>query len=130
MTSAREAVAKAYQAVAASFQRGDADTIASLYTDDAELFIPGAPVIEGKRAIRDAWSGIVGRGGNRVEIDVREVQESGDMAFDTGHFTATDPDGSILNAGKWIVIWKRDASGAWSIHRDFMHWDTPPGATR
>ena len=125
MTSAREAVAKAYQAVAASFQRGDADAIASLYTDDAELFVPGAPVIEGKRAIRDAWSGIVGRGGNRVAIDVREVQESGDMAFDTGHFTATDPDGSTLNTGKWIVIWKRDASGAWSIHRDFMHWDTP-----
>ena len=93
-------------------------------------FVPGAPVIQGKRAIRDAWTGIVGTGGNRVKIDVREVQESGDMAFDTGHFTATDPDGSILNAGKWIVIWKRDASGAWSIHRDFMHWDTPPAATR
>jgi hypothetical protein len=43
MTSAREAVTKAYQAVAASFQRGDADTIASLYTDDAELSVPGAP---------------------------------------------------------------------------------------
>jgi uncharacterized protein (TIGR02246 family) len=98
---------KAYQAVAASFQRGDADTIAALYTDDAELFVPGAPVIQGKRAIRDAWNGIFGTGGNRVAIDVREVQESGDIAFDTGHFTATGPDGSILNTGKWIVIWKR-----------------------
>jgi hypothetical protein len=50
--SAREAVAKAYPAVAASFQRDDADTIARRYTDDAELFIPGAPVIEGKEAMR------------------------------------------------------------------------------
>ena len=89
MTSAREAVAKAYQAVAASFQRGDADTIASLYTDDAELFIPGAPVIEGKRAIRDAWSGIVGRGGNRVAIDVREVQETPDTSLQSTRTVAS-----------------------------------------
>src|SRR3954452_11492475 len=100
MMSAREAVATAYRGVAASFQRGDAATIATMYTDHAELFVPGAPVIQGKRAIRDAWSGIVGTGGNRVEIDGREGHEGGDIAFDTGHFTATGPDGSILNTGK------------------------------
>src|SRR5262249_21230229 len=89
ITSAREAVANAYQTVARSFQRGDADTIAELYTDDAELFVPGVPVISGQDAIREAWKGIVGAGGNTVRVDVREVQESGELAYDTGHFTAT-----------------------------------------
>ena len=126
MMSARQAVTNAYEAVAASFQRGDADSIAALYTDDAELFVPGVPVIQGKSAIREAWRGIVGSGGNSVRIDIREVQESRDIAFDSGHFTATAADGTVLNTGKWIVIWKRNASGAWRIHRDFMHWDIPP----
>jgi ketosteroid isomerase-like protein len=51
------------------------------------------------------------------------------MAFDSGHFTAAAPDGSVLNTGKWIVIWKRDSRGAWKIHRDLMHWDMPPAAS-
>jgi uncharacterized protein (TIGR02246 family) len=119
-------VAKAYQTVSESFQRGNADTIAELYTDDAELFVPGVPVISGRNAIREAWKGIVAGGGNTVRVDVREVQESGELAYDTGHFTATGPDGNILNTGKWIVIWKRASSGEWRIHRDFMHWDIPP----
>jgi|GraSoiStandDraft_41_1057321.scaffolds.fasta_scaffold2367061_1 uncharacterized protein (TIGR02246 family) len=126
MRSARETVANEYRSLAKAFHDGDAATIAELYTDDAELFIPGAPVIEGKDAIHGAWKNIVGSGGNTVTIDVREVQESGDLAYDTGRFTATGPDGSILNTGKWIVIWQRQASGDWKVHRDFFHWDTPP----
>jgi uncharacterized protein (TIGR02246 family) len=128
MATARETVMKAYEAVASAFQRGDADSIAQLYTDDAEFFVPGIPVIQGKRAILETWRRIVGPGGSSVKIDTREVEESGDMAFDTGHFTATAPDGTVLNTGKWIVIWRRDSNGAWMIQRDFMHWDIPPAA--
>jgi uncharacterized protein (TIGR02246 family) len=126
MMSAREVVAKEYEVMAAAFERGDADSIADMYTDDAEMFVPGVPVMVGKTAIHETWRSIVGNGGNRVAIDVREVQESGDLAYDTGRFAATAPDGSLLNTGKWIVIWKRESSGAWKVHRDFMHWDTAP----
>jgi ketosteroid isomerase-like protein len=126
MMSAREAVENDYKALAEAFYRGDADTISRMYTENAELFVPGAPIIEGRQAILDAWKTIVGSGGDTVSIDVREVQESGDWAYDTGRFTARAPDGSILNVGKWIVIWNRQPSGEWRIHRDFMHWDIPP----
>ena len=90
--------------------------------------MPGAPVIEGKDAIREVWRTIVGSGGNTVSVDLREVQESGDMVYDSGQFTARAPDGGILNTGKWIVIWKRQSNGEWKIQRDFMHWDIPPTA--
>jgi ketosteroid isomerase-like protein len=126
MTSAREAVENGYKSVAEAFHTGDADAISRMYTAEAELFFPGTPIIEGRRAIHEAWKSIVGSGGNTLSVDVREVQESGDWAYDTGRFTASAPDGSILNAGKWIVIWKRQSSGEWKIHRDFMHWDVPP----
>jgi uncharacterized protein (TIGR02246 family) len=124
--SASEVIAKEYGTMAAAFERGDADSIAEMYTDDAEMFVPGVPVILGKTAIRETWRSIVGAGGNRVAIDVREVQESGDLAYDTGRFTATAADGSVLNMGKWMVIWKRESRGGWKVHRDFMHWDTAP----
>src|SRR5436190_6012338 len=118
MTSARDAVENDYKTLEEAFHKGDVDTISRMYSDDAELFIPGAPVLEGRRAIHEAWEKIVGSGGNTLRTVVREVQESNDLAFDTGQFTATAPNGSLLNAGKWIVIWKRQSSGEWKIHRD------------
>ena len=129
MTSAREAVEKDYKAVEEAFRRGQAEAISRMYTEDAELFIPGAPVFEGRRAIHEVWEKIVGSGGNTLRTVVREVREGGDLAYDTGQFTATAPNGSVLNAGKWIVIWQRQSSGDWKIHRDFMHWDIPPAET-
>jgi len=129
MASARETVERSYGAVDDAFHKGDAASISLMYTDDAELFIPGAPVLQGRHAIHDTWKTIVGSGGNTLHSVVREVQESGDLAYDTGNFTASAPNGKVLNAGKWIVVWKRQSTGEWKIHRDFMHWDIPPSET-
>lgn len=51
MTSTRETVETSYKAVEEAFHKGDADPISLMYTDDAELFIPGAPVLQGRQAI-------------------------------------------------------------------------------
>ena len=129
ITSVREAVEKDYKAVEEAFHEGNADAISRMYTEDAKLFMPGAPVLAGRRAIHEAWKKIVGSGGNMLRTVVSEVRESGDLAYDTGQFTATAPNGSVLNSGKWIVIWERQSTGEWKIHRDFMHWDIPPAET-
>jgi len=126
MMSAREAAERDYKALEEAFLRGNVDPISLMYTEDAELFLPGAPVVEGRQAIREVWSSIVGPGGNSIRTELRDVQESGDLAYDTGRFTANAPDGSVLNSGKWIVIRRRQSNGEWKIHRDFFHWDIPP----
>jgi len=97
-----------------------------MYTEDAELLIPEAPAIRGRKAIAQVWKGIVGSGGNTVRVNIGEVQESGDWAYEVGTFTASAPDGNVLNAGKYIVIWKRQPAGEWKTHRDIFNWDIPP----
>jgi ketosteroid isomerase-like protein len=126
MMIAREAVERDYEALEEAYHKGDADTISLMYEEDAELFFPGAPVLEGRPAIREAWRRIIGSGGNTVRADIREVQELGEWADDTGRFTARAPDGRVLADGKWISIRRRQSSGEWKIHRDFFHWDVPP----
>jgi ketosteroid isomerase-like protein len=74
------------------------------------------------------WKGIIGTGGNRVRIEVREVQDNGDWAFDIGSFTATAPNGDVLNSGKYLVIWKRVSGEGWKTFRDIFNWDVPPRA--
>ena len=127
MRTAREAIVEAYKTFERGFFSGDADTLAQIYTDDAEWLLPEMPIVRGREAIAEAWKGVIGPGGNSIRVDVGEVVENGDWAYEVGSFTASAPDGSVLNAGKYIVIWQRQANGAWKTHRDIFNWDIPPG---
>jgi uncharacterized protein (TIGR02246 family) len=130
MRSAHDVIVEAYKVMENAFLRGDSHAVSEMYAEDAEWLVPGAPPIRGRAAIAEAWKGVIGSGGNRVRVDVREVQESGDLAFDVGAFTTTAPDGTTLNAGKYIVVWKREPGGAWKTYRDIFHWDiVPEGAS-
>lgn len=124
--SAREAIPAKYKAMETAFHRGDADAIASMYTDDAEWYVPDAPVLKGRLAIAQAWKANVGAGGNRLRVDVAEVEETGDRAHEVGRFTISAPDGAVLSAGKYIVIWARQSDGEWKTYRDIFNWDIPP----
>ena len=129
MTKIREAIAEGYKAFEEAFYRGDANTMSQMYTEDAEWLIPEAPIVRGREAIAQAWKGVIGSGGNTVRVDTGEVQEFGDLAYEVGTFTARTPDGNVLNAGKYIVIWKQQSTGEWKTHRDIFNWDIPPGQT-
>jgi ketosteroid isomerase-like protein len=122
---AREAIAEGYRKFEDAFHKGDADAVSEMYTHDAELLIPEAPIISGRAAITQVWKTIIGPGGNTIRVDMGEVQETGDWAYEVGAFTASAPDGQILNAGKYIVIWRQGPAG-WKIHRDIFNWDIPP----
>ena len=121
MTTAREAIAEAYKAFEEAFYKGEADTISRMYTDDAELLVPEVPVVRGRDAIRQVWVGILGSGGNTVRVDIREVEESGDWAYEVGTFEARAQNRDVLYAGKYVVIWKRQSDGTRRIHRDIFN---------
>jgi len=74
---ARESIDAAYRRFEDAFHRGDANAIASIYTDDAEWLVPDAPAIKGRAAIAAAWKQNVGDGGNRLTIEVIEPRYSG-----------------------------------------------------
>jgi ketosteroid isomerase-like protein len=126
---AHQAIAKGYEAFQEAYHRGDSDAISRMYTEDAELLVPETPTIRGREAIAQAWKHILGSGGNNVRVDIGEVQETADWAYEVGRFTASAPHGSLLNAGKYIVIWKRHSTGEWKIHRDIFNADIPIAQT-
>ncbi len=116
---AREAIADGYKRFEDAFRMGDADAIGEMYTHDAALLIPKSPNHQrqsgdhaGLENHRWAWRQCHRRG-------MGEVQETGDWAYEVGAFTASAPDGQILNAGKYIVIWRRGPAG-WKIHPAFQ----------
>jgi ketosteroid isomerase-like protein len=129
MTTAREDIERAYRAFEEAYYRGEADTISRMYTEEAELLVPELPIVKGRDAIGQVWATILGPGGNRVRVSVNEIEESLDWAYDIGTFRATGTTGDTLNAGEYIVIWRREPSGELKIHLDIVHWDIPPTQT-
>ena len=59
MTTAREAIAKAYKEFEEAFYNGEADTISRMDTEDAELLIPEASIVRGREAIGQVWASIL-----------------------------------------------------------------------
>ena len=52
----------------------------------------------------------------------QEVEVDGDGAWECGTSEWVQPDGQVVDRGKYIVIWKRTESG-WKLHRDIMNSD-------
>ena len=125
--SAREAIDTIHKTMEHAFRAGHADVIAGMYAADAEQFVPETPVVRGRPGIEQAWKTKVGAGGNRFRVDVDEVEQEGDRAHEIGRFTISSPDGAVLAAAKYLVIWGRGADGEWKARRDIYNWDIPPG---
>lgn len=116
---ARDAVEAGNQAFIAAFLKGDADALAQLYTEDAQVIAPGAPVARGRSAIAAAWQRTLDTGVQGLRLDTAEVESSGDLACETGIVRLVARDGTE-SQGRYVVVWKREG-GRWKLHRDIWN---------
>jgi ketosteroid isomerase-like protein len=96
----------------------DVEEILSFWTDDAKVYPPGAPVVEGKPAIREFVTGSLSIPGFRISWEPEEVvvAPSGDMGYTTGRNQLTMPDASgnlKTETGRYVTVWRREPDGTW-----------------
>jgi uncharacterized protein (TIGR02246 family) len=101
-----------------AFLAGDADKVAALYSADAQVVAPGAPIASGRAAIAAFWKGAMA-GVKDVQLATRAVESQGDLAVEDGTATLTAPDGKQASS-RYVVVWKR-AQGKWQLHRDIWN---------
>ena len=106
--------------VADGVNAGDAQAVASNYTDDAAIHPPGAGRIDGKVAIEAYWKAGIDAGLSEVSIVATSIDVYGDASVTVG--TITGKAGDTALSGKYIVIGKRTDSG-WKIHNDIWNFD-------
>ena len=107
-----------------AFLAGDASAAAAMFTDDAVLMLNGAPQLTGRSAIEQALISFFGAVKYRsVVANVQEVQFFGDYALEMGTTVFTYEAGgrTVVDHGKYLVGWKREPSGEWTIHRDISN---------
>jgi ketosteroid isomerase-like protein len=112
-----------------SFNLGNAGAVVALYTHDAVLMPPGAPLARGTAAIKEAIAkeiaGTKKAGLTFAMGSVDEVGMSGDMAWHMGTYVVKDKAGKAVDAGKFLEVWQKK-DGKWRMVRDI--WNSDGGA--
>ena len=96
------------------------DALDRVYTVHARVLPPGAPMIEGREAIKGFWKqAIVGLGLKSVKLATVEAEMAGDSVVEIGSADLTVGDGSIVTV-KHVVHWKQE-DGAWKWNVDIWN---------
>lgn len=106
------------------FARRNFDALDHIYTSDARILPPGAPMISGRPAIKKFWGDMI-QGANAVaaELTSVEVMPTGDGAVEIGRAVLTiEPPGQgrAQVEVKYVVYWRQEA-GRWKWHVDIWN---------
>jgi len=119
-----DAIAAVNKNFMAAFNRGDAAGVAALYTEDGQVLPPNSDFVTGRQAIQTFWQGLMDMGIKSAKLEIVEVEGCGNTAYEISKYTLQGEEGQVLDAGKYIVIWKQE-DGKWKLHRDIFNTSTP-----
>jgi len=122
--AAQAAIGELNRAFMDAFARDDTLAVAAMYAEGAALLPPNADFQRGQDAIVAFWGAALTPAIKDLVLESDEVIAQGDQASEVGRWTMTKPDGSTLDHGKYIVLWRR-VDGAWKIHRDMWNSSEP-----
>jgi uncharacterized protein (TIGR02246 family) len=104
-----------------AFNRGDAATIGTMYTEEAVVLPAGSPLVRGREAIQNFWK----KGTEQLEgmrLTTVDVQPLGsDAAREIGTFVLkTKGQAPQQVDGKYVVIWQKEG-GNWKLSTDIWN---------
>ena len=122
----RAAIEAQNSAFGEAVRAGDTAAIGALYTAEGAVLPPGAAKATGRAAVTEFWNGALAAGVASAVLTTEEVAYSGgDTATEVGSAVLSAKDGSVVDEGKYIVLWKRE-EGAWRLHRDIWNSNRAP----
>ena len=104
----------------AAAKRGDANSAAANYAEDAWLLAPNAPMIRGRAEIEAFWAARFERIASVVLTTVDVIDLGNYGACEVGTSLVTPKDGSEPVSGKYMVVWRR-SGGEWRLESDMMN---------
>jgi len=111
---------------AEAFNRGDLAAAVEFYTEDATFLHPNAEIISGKRAIKEFFETGRAFGLRKISFKGVEAGYDGNLAYERGIVIMDiEPEGgqALTDTGKYLVVMKRQADGAWKVAVDIWNSD-------
>ena len=114
---------------AAAYNAGEPDRIVALYSKDAIVMPPDAPLVTGDAALRSFLADDIAttkKAGLTLVINGDdEADTSGDLGWHRGTFKVVNAGGGSMGTGKFLEIWQRQ-QGKWRITHDIWNNDAAP----
>jgi uncharacterized protein (TIGR02246 family) len=110
-----------------AYNAGDVEKIVALYTEDAMLMPPHAPVANGHAAIRaflTADTAGAKAAGVKLVPGASTAGVAGDTGWESGSYTITNVSGATLDSGSYLSV-SRKSNGKWLYYRDTYNSDRP-----
>ena len=95
----------------------DAAAMPALYTTDGKILPPNDDMVSGDEAIVAFWQGLFDIGLADARPVTHEIIAMDDLSVEVGEFSVYGDDGTRLDNGKIMVVWKLE-DGDWKMHRD------------
>jgi ketosteroid isomerase-like protein len=108
----------------AAYNRGDAPSLAALYTRDGQIMPPNSDVVAGHPALEKLFQSFWDAGDTVIKLETVEAEGSGDIAYEVGNYTLSGSTGKINDQGKYIVVWRK-VDGHRKLHRDIFNTNLP-----
>ena len=80
-----------------AYNEKNADGVAAVYSEDAQLLPPGPAVVTGRAAIRDYWANDIVASNSTFAISADATGVGGDWAWRSGSWRGTAANGAELN---------------------------------
>jgi uncharacterized protein (TIGR02246 family) len=122
LAEARAAIEAGNRAWARSQVNGDAEGLAGLFTLEGRIITPQG-VVQGREAILAFWRKALGAGRpSHAHVSTEDLGRDGDLAYEVGSYqytydAAAGAEPNVV-AGRYVVVWKRQADGRWLIAID------------
>lgn len=100
------------------FAASDPASIAACYTEDAQILTASMSPVRGRAAIESLFKFTRGPG-HTLEFRTEDLDVVSGTAIEIGAYVRRDSNGSTLDRGRYVVVWKR-VGGEWKIHRDLF----------
>ena len=107
-----------------AYNSGDAAAIAALSTEDAVLMPPNSEALTGRDAIQGLWTAALADG-HQGDLSTKDVIVAGDYAIETGAYKIDMADGTHVDHGNYLVVWKRTSEGL-RMARDIWNSNMAP----
>ncbi|HEY7302784.1 MAG TPA: DUF4440 domain-containing protein [Bryobacteraceae bacterium] len=106
------------------FGRRNFNALDNIYTMNASILPPGAPMISGRPAIKEFWSNLIRSANAKSAVLVSiDVIQTGDGVVEIGRATLTvqpDSGAAAEMEAKYVVYW-REEDGLWKWHIDIWN---------
>ncbi|XP_066279646.1 uncharacterized protein [Branchiostoma lanceolatum] len=121
MSDAKALIAAQNEKFMTCFNANDMKGLANLFTEDGKIMPPGSDTGHGREGTEKVLSSYrVASGVATLEIKSEEVGPMGsDVIYERSTYISKTEDGTVADAGKSLVIWKKVGED-WFIHIDMF----------